>query len=55
MVFYGGLIGALLLAGYAAGRYGKEITDFFPVLIPGFALAHGIAGSGVCWLGAVTV
>ena len=51
MVFYGGLIGALLLAGYAAGRYGKEITDFFPVLIPGFALAHGIARIGCLLVG----
>lgn len=51
MVFYGGLIGALVLAGYAAGRYGKEITDFFPVLIPGFALAHGIARIGCLLVG----
>lgn len=46
MVFYGGFIGALILAGYMAGRYGKDLVDFFPVLIPGFALAHGIARIG---------
>ena len=46
MVFYGGFIGALILAAYMAGRYGKDIVDFFPVLIPGFALAHGVARIG---------
>ena len=46
MVFYGGFIGALALAGYMAVRYEKDIVDFFPVLIPGFALAHGIARIG---------
>ena len=46
MVFYGGLLGALAAAWYIARRYGKDAADFFPVLIPGFALAHGIARIG---------
>jgi phosphatidylglycerol---prolipoprotein diacylglyceryl transferase len=46
MVFYGGLLGALAAAWYTARRYGKDAADFFPVLIPGFALAHGIARIG---------
>lgn len=46
MVFYGGFAGALVLSSYMAGRYGRDIADFFPVLIPGFALAHGVARIG---------
>lgn len=51
MVFYGGFIGALIAGRYVAGTYGKNIVDFFPVLVPGFALAHGIARLGCLLVG----
>lgn len=51
MVFYGGLLGALAAGWYTAGRYKKNIIDFLPVLVPGFALAHGIARLGCLMVG----
>ena len=49
MVFYGGMLGGLAASRYTAGRYGRRVSEFFPVLIPALALAHGIARIG-CFL-----
>ena len=45
MVFYGGFIGGLAVSCFMARRYGKAGADFFPVIVPAFALAHGISRS----------
>ncbi|MCI2047771.1 MAG: prolipoprotein diacylglyceryl transferase [Faecalibacterium sp.] len=46
MVFYGGLLGALLGMRWAAGQYRVRLRDYCSVLIPAVALAHGIARIG---------
>lgn len=51
MVFYGGFIGGLAVSCFMARRYGKAGADFFPVIVPAFALAHGISRSGCLLVG----
>jgi phosphatidylglycerol:prolipoprotein diacylglycerol transferase len=46
MVFYGGLFGAILGAEWAARQYRVRLSDNLPMLMPAFALAHGIARIG---------
>ena len=51
MVFYGGLIGAFIVSRHMALRYKKDPVDFLPVLVPAFALAHGISRIGCLLVG----
>ncbi len=51
MVFYGGFLGGMAVSCYMAGRYGKAASDFFPVIVPAFALAHGISRMGCLLVG----
>ena len=43
MVFYGGLIGGLLMAFYWARAFRVDLRDYLPLLLPGLAI---FAGSG---------
>ena len=46
LVFYGGLLGAILGAWGAARFFKRRLTDFFPVFGPALALAHAFGRLG---------
>lgn len=46
MVFYGGLLGAMMGAALSARYFGLRLRDFFPVLVPVFPLIHGVGRIG---------
>lgn len=46
LVFYGGLIGAVLGAWLAAKYFSRRLRDFFPVFLPVFPLIHAIGRVG---------
>lgn len=46
LVFYGGLLGALLGAALSARFFGLSLTRHLPAMLPAFPLAHGIGRLG---------
>ena len=49
LVFYGGLLGAILTAGMTAKFFGKSLRDFYPVLLPTIPVLAGMGRIG-CFL-----
>ncbi len=54
LVFYGGLIGAVLVAWFYMRRHGMDFLSHADTLIPSLALGHffgrlGCFGAGCCW------
>jgi phosphatidylglycerol:prolipoprotein diacylglycerol transferase len=49
LVFYGGLLGAIVGAFLCSRYFSLRLQDYFPVLIPVFPLIHGIGRIG-CFL-----